>query len=121
MQRINDNTRKFYQLRPLIFNKNNNTSKNTKRCKSDIVQNLPAEILTQIFDEIIPTNLMRICGNKYKDDNFEDYALCCEVERILLRLTCKKWNLIIVNLIKHANFDIFKIKVSFIMKINQLI
>src|SRR4051812_27254640 len=113
MQRSTNNPR-FSQLRPLIFN--NNTPKNTKRCKSDIVQNLPVEILIQIFDKIIPTKLMRICGD---DNQNEDFVLCCEVERILLRLTCKKWNVIIINLIKHADYDIFKIKVSY-NRLNKL-
>jgi hypothetical protein len=109
MQRSTNNPIRFYQLRPLIFD--NKAPKITKRCKTDVVQNLPTDILIQIFDNIIPIKLMRIC------DDDEVFAL--EVERILLRLTCKKWNGIVFNLISHAYFDIFRIKVSY--KINIMI
>ncbi|CAB5386864.1 unnamed protein product [Rhizophagus irregularis] len=89
----------FSQLRSLAFN---NTPKNTNRCKTDIVQNLPTEILIQIFGNIISTNFMRICD----DDEF----FIREMERILIRLTCKRWNHIVISLISHAHYDIRKIK-----------
>ncbi|GBC00866.1 hypothetical protein RclHR1_00040017 [Rhizophagus clarus] len=91
------------QLRSLIFNKNT-SPKNINRCKTNIVQNLPVEILVQIFDNIIPLNSMRIC------DEYDDFVNSCEVIRILLRLTCKRWNRIIINSINHASLDIYGIK-----------
>ncbi|PKK69497.1 hypothetical protein RhiirC2_850671 [Rhizophagus irregularis] len=98
MQRFTINTR--FSRRPSIFN-NDNTP---KRCETDIVRYLPVEILIQIFNNVFPVDLMRI------GDDFEDFIIFCEIERIILRLTCRKWNNIIINLIKHASFDIFKIK-----------
>jgi hypothetical protein len=82
----------------------------TKRCKTNIVQNLPNEILIQIFENIVPINYMRICD--------ED---SCEIERNILRLTCKKWNFIVTNLISHAHIDIYRIKVSWDKSLNYQI
>ncbi|CAB4491262.1 hypothetical protein RhiirA1_463653 [Rhizophagus irregularis] len=95
----------FSQLRSLAFN---NTPPN--RCETDIVQNLPTEILIQIFCNLMPTNLMRICD----DDEFFIH----EIERTEIRLTCKRWNHILISLISDAYYDIrniYKHKLEFVV------
>ncbi|PKK68006.1 hypothetical protein RhiirC2_867513 [Rhizophagus irregularis] len=95
----------FSQLRSLAFN---NTPPN--RCETDIVQNLPTEILIQIFGNLMPTNLMRICD----DDEFFIH----EIERTEIRLTCKRWNHILISLISDAYYDIrniYKHKLEFVV------
>ncbi|RIA92633.1 hypothetical protein C1645_804539 [Glomus cerebriforme] len=79
------------------------------RCVTKVVENLPAEILIQIFSLVIPIGHMRIWGDR-EDSELEDFILSVEIERVLLRLTCKKWNTIIINLINEAYIDINKIK-----------
>ncbi|CAG8530602.1 12118_t:CDS:2 [Funneliformis mosseae] len=86
------------------------------RCQTKVVENLPVELLIEIFSLIVPVDYLKVWRDNFHhnywlddDSNFSrDLLIAAEVQKEILRLTCKKWNAILIELLCEMNLDLRK-------------